>query len=305
MPRRCEPGLVTVPGWEPYSWLLSGFSTRQGGVSTVYAAGGPPEQNLGFTPQEDPLQVTAMRRRLVDALVQSHSAARSAGLRPDLVTVRQCHSGRVCLVERSQLPLASEDGRAILEGDGLYTCETNLLLGILTADCVPVLVADTRTHAVAAFHAGWRGTVERIVERGVEALREQFGCLTQDLIAAIGPSIGPCCFEVGEDVRESFEAEFGYAGRLVAEAGGAEPKVAGDGSKPGSGLDRRPRIFLNLWEANRRQLLDAGLEPAAITLIGECTACTRLPGGRRKYFSHRAEQGFTGRMLSLIGAVAL
>ena len=298
MPRRCEPGLVTVPGWEPYSWLLAGFSTRQGGVSTAYAAGGPPEQNLGYTPQEDPLQVTAMRRRLVDALVQSHPAASTAGRRPDLVTVRQCHSGRVCQVERAQLPLTSEDGRAILEGDGLYTCETKLLLGILTADCVPVLVADTRTHAVAALHAGWRGTVERIVERGVEALREQFGCRTQDLIAAIGPSIGPCCFEVGGEVRERFQTEFGYGCELVAESTGSRSTSAGRGS----GCDSR--VHLNLWEANRRQLLDAGLHPAAITLIGECTACKRLSDGRRKYFSHRAEQGFTGRMLSLIGAAA-
>lgn len=299
MPRRSEPGLVHIPGWEPYPWLLAGFSTRQGGVSTAYAAGGPPEQNLGYTPQEDPLQVTAMRQSLADALVQSRSAAHAAGVRPDLVTVRQCHSGRVCRVERAQLPLTIEDGRAILEGDGLYTCDTNLLLGILTADCVPVLVADTRTHAVAAFHAGWRGTVERIVERGVEALRKQFGCRPQDLIAAIGPSIGPCCFEIGAEVREKFEAQFDYGCELVTEVADSPPESAGRGADPDA------RVHLNLWEANRRQLLDAGLRPAAIALIGQCTACTRLPDGRRKYFSHRAEQGFTGRMLSLIGAVAL
>ncbi len=299
MSLRSEPGLVNVPGWEPYPWLLAGFSTREGGVSTAYAAGGPPEQNLGYTPQEDPLQVTTMRLRLADALVQLRPAAHAAGVRPYLVTVRQCHSGRVCRVERSQLPLTNEDGSAILEGDGLYTGDTNLLLGVLTADCVPVLVADKRTHAVAAFHAGWRGTVERIVERGVEALRKQFDCRPQDLIAAIGPSIGPCCFEIGAEVREKFEAQFDYGCELVPEVAGSPHESARRGS------DSDGRVHLNLWEANRHQLLDAGLRPAAITVIGECTACARLPDGRRKYFSHRAEQGFTGRMLSLIGAVAL
>ncbi len=287
MSRGPTPGIVTVPGWQCYPWLLAGFSTRRGGLSTVYAGGGPPEQNLGYTPEEDPLQVAEARERLIDALLEARAAG-SGGVRPDLITVRQCHSGVVCQVERSQLPLASADGRASLQGDGLYTRDASLLLGILTADCVPVLIADTRTRAVAAFHAGWRGTVQRIVERGIGAMSQRFGCRPQDLIAAIGPSIGPCCFEVGAEVREQFEAQFGYGGELVA-------KVAAQPDSP---------VRLNLWEANRRQLLDAGLAPSAITLIGECTACTRLDDGRRKYFSHRAEQGFTGRMLSLIGTVA-
>ncbi|MGC9198787.1 MAG: peptidoglycan editing factor PgeF [Acidobacteriaceae bacterium] len=295
---------MTVPAWRTHAWLRAGFSTRKGGASTVYAEGGPPEQNLGYTPEDDPTEVAAARQRLVDALVGLDASESAGNGRPELITIRQCHSGVVCQVQRSQLPPMSADGRATLQGDGLYTLDANLLLGILTADCVPVLIADTRTHAVAALHAGWRGTLARIVECGVGLLRERLGCRPQDLIAAIGPSIGPCCFEVGGEVQERFEAEFGYSRDLFTEGPDAVRAVAASGDGEDGQAQAEARVHLNLWEANRRQLLDAGLHPAAITLIGECTSCVRLEDGRRKYFSHRAEQGVTGRMLSLIGTMA-
>jgi len=277
--RRSAPGLVTIPAWTQYPWLIAGFSTRQGGLSTAYAAGGPPEQNLGYTTEDDPATILAARRRLVATLTKSRKPA------PDLITIRQCHTGIIQRVNRADLPLTTPDHKAILRGDALYTRDPNLLLGILTADCVPVLVADTRTHAIAAFHAGWRGTLARIVEHGIETLRRDFGSRPGDLIAAIGPSIGACCFAVGPEVRDEFNSQFAYGPQLFSEIDAA----------------LTPQIHMDLWEANRRQLLDAGLNPSAITTIGHCTACTRLPDGRRKYFSHRAEKGFTGRMLSLIG----
>jgi YfiH family protein len=278
-PRHPTPGIVTIPAFAAHPWLLAGFSTRQGGLSTAYAADGPPEQNLGYTPEDDPATILAARHRLVAALAKSRKPA------PDLITIRQCHSGILRRVDRADLPLTTPEGKALLEGDALYTRDPNLLLGILTADCVPVLVADIRTHAVAAFHAGWRGTLARIVEHGIHTLRRDFGSNPQDLIAAIGPSIGACCFAIGEEVRHQFANEFTYASELFS-----------DITSP------TPQLHKNLWEANRRQLLAAGLAPSAITTLGHCTACTRLPDGRRQYFSHRAEQGHTGRMLSLIGA---
>jgi YfiH family protein len=228
---------------------------------------------------------------------------------PDLITIRQCHTGIIQRVARADFPLTTPEGKALLRGDALYTRDPNLLLGILTADCVPVLVADTRTHAIAAFHAGWRGTLARIVERGIGTLRRDFGSRPQDLIAAIGPSIGACCFAIGEEVRHEFESQFAYAPELFSEVYDADPirnkypMLFLTARAPGHS-NLGPQIHLDLWEANRRQLLDAGLRPSAITLINHCTACTRLPDGRRKYFSHRAEQGFTGRMLSLIGTTA-
>lgn len=314
------PGLVTIPAWQHLPWLLAGFSTRQGGLSTAYATDGPPEQNLGFTPSDDPATVAENRRRFLVAIARSKPRTAPT---PNLVTIRQCHTGLIQRVDatptRNQrtsgtpglaaLPLVPPDGKALLRGDALYTRDPNLLLGILTADCVPVLVADTRTHAVAAFHAGWRGTLARIVERGVGTLRRDFGSRPKDLIAAIGPAIGPCCFAVGEEVLQEFHSQFAYAPDLFSEVFTSDPvrdkypMLFLTARAPGHS-NLGPQIHLNLWEANRRQLLAAGLKPSAITVIAECTACTRLPDGRRKYFSHRSEQGHTGRMLSVIGATA-
>jgi YfiH family protein len=303
-PRRCTtPGFVTIPAFAAHPWLIAGFTTRQGGLSTAYAADGPPEQNLGYTPEDDPATILAARHRLVAALTKSRKPL------PDLITIRQCHTGILQRVDSTALPLTTPEGKALLRGDALYTRDPNLLLGILTADCVPVLVADTRTHAVAAFHAGWRGTLARIVERGIGTLRRDFGSRPKDLIAAIGPSIGACCFVIGPEVRDEFESQFAYAPKLFSEVYDADPirekypMLFLTARAPGHS-NLGPQIHMDLQKANRRQLLDAGLRPKSITTIAHCTACTRLPDGRRKYFSHRAERGFTGRMLSLIGTTS-
>lgn len=297
-------GMVTVPAWRPYRWLVAGFSTRQGGRSTAYSTGNHPEQNLGFTQEDDPAWVLENRRQFVTAVAR-RAKVKSA---PELVTIRQCHTGIIRGVERGDLPLLMEDGKALLRGDALFTGDAGILLGILTADCVPVLIADTRTHAVAAFHAGWRGTLARIVERGVGTLQREFGSRPKDLIAAIGPAIGACCFAVGDEVRQEFESQFAYAPQLFSEVYDSDPvrekypMLFLTARAPGHS-DLGPQIHMDLWEANRRQLMDAGLKASAISVVGECTACARLKDGRRKYFSHRAEHGFTGRMLSVIGAI--
>lgn len=261
-------GVVQLADWERYGWLRAGFSTRAGGASSVYGA--DQEQNLGWTPEDDPATVAANRLAFVEAV--------AGGSGFELVTVRQVHGAVVQVVARGIAPLSTPDGRAALQGDGLVTNTPGLMIGVQTADCVPVLIADTRTRSVGAFHAGWRGTVARIVEVGVLTMVEQFGSHREDLIAAIGPSIGPCCFEVGEEVAAEFEPEF-----IARNANG----------KP----------YIDLWEANRRQLLNAGVSPEAISVVAECTVCRRTEAGRRKYFSHRAEQGVTGRMLNVIGVV--
>jgi len=307
------PGLVRPAGWEQYPWLLAAFSTRQGGQTTAYSAaetlpGKRPagEQNLSWTAQDDPGIVAANRRRFLAAVAGTSQPA----AQPTLVTLRQFHSGLLRTVPADPAaPLATPDGRALLRGDGLLTADPGLLLGIQTADCVPVLLADTRTRAVAAFHAGWRGTLARIVERGVGTLRREFGSRPQDLIAAIGPAIRPCCFAVGEEVRFDFESQFAYAPALFSEVYDSDPVrekyplLFLTARAPGHS-NIGPQIHLDLHEANRRQLLDAGLQPTAIHVVAECTACARLPNGRRRYFSHRAESGFTGRMLSVIGTAS-
>jgi YfiH family protein len=262
--------LVQVHEWAKFPWLRAGFSTRRGGGTTVY--GGSDEQNLGWTKEDDPAVVEANRRGLVAAVGADGC---------ELATMRQFHSNAIEVVRRSEA-LATFDGKALLQADGLITAEAGLLLGVQTADCVPVLIADTKTRAVGAFHAGWRGTLARIVEHGVGKMQSEFGSKREDLVAAIGPAIRQCCFAIGDEVRTQFEAEFAYAPGLF---------VRNDAGQ----------LFMDLHAANRQQLLDAGLRADAIAVVAECSACTRTDG-RRKYFSYRAEHGVTGRMMSVIGA---
>ena len=292
-----KPGVMKVAGWERYPWLRAGFSTRQGGGTTAYAGDGPAELNLGWTKEDAAKVVAANRERFVRAVW-------GAGRQPELVTVRQFHSGMVRLV--GEPGSESLDPGHPLRGDALMTALPGLLLGVQTADCVPVLLVDTKTRAVAAFHAGWRGTLARIVERGVGTMRLEFGSKAKDLVAAIGPAIAACCFAVGEEVQHEFESQFAYAPQLFSEVYDRDPiklkypMLFLTQRAPGHS-DLGPQIHLDLHEANRRQLLDAGLRAKAISMLGECTACTRLKDGRRKFFSHRGEHGYTGRMMGVVG----
>ena len=280
---------LAVPGWEKSSWLWHGFSTRKGGVSRVYCPDDAPgELNLGFTAEDERGNVTQNRRLFAEVI--------TGDLDTPLVCLRQIHSGLLVLA------CAEDAGREQpRKGDGLMTDEPGVLLGIQTADCIPVLVADRKRHAVAAFHAGWRGTVSRIVENGIGRMRLQFGSKPEDLIAAIGPGVGQCCYAVGEELLSSFESQFSYARELFREVYSVDPVRT---KYPMLFLTQRapghseigPSLHLDLVEANRRQLLSAGLKPKSIKTVGGCTSCqTEL------FFSHRASQGHAGRLLSVIG----
>jgi purine-nucleoside/S-methyl-5'-thioadenosine phosphorylase / adenosine deaminase len=176
-----------------------------------------------------------------------------------------------------------------------------LLLAVKTADCVPVLVADVQRRAVGAFHAGWRGTVARVVEKGIGEMRRQFGSLPRDLRAVIGPSIRRCCYQVGAEVRAEFESQFSYADELFEEVFDANalhvryPLLFLNQRAPGHG-ELGPEIHIDLVEANQRQLQDTGIRRQHISVIDGCTACDTA-----RFFSHRAESGQTGRMMAVIG----
>ena len=186
-------------------------------------------------------------------------------------------------------------------GDGLVTDLRGIALGILTADCFPVLLVDTKKKAVGAFHAGWRGTVKRIVEKGVGIMRLEFGSRPEDIHAAIGPGIQKCSFEVGEEVEDAFHTQFAYAAELfhhVQESDAVReryPMLFMNQRAPGHG-DPCIKVHLDLREANRRQLLAAGVPEANITALEDCTVCQP-----RKFFSHRAERGKTGRQMAIVG----
>lgn len=298
-----RPEVVRIPGWERLGWLQAGFSTRAGGVSEIY---GGRSLNLGWTREDDPALVIQNRERF---------AAEAAGTKTPLVGLRQIHSGLIRVVERNaegelraeglNSALIGEDGRPVLRGDGLMTDVPGVLLAVGVADCVPVIVADRRRKVVAAFHAGWRGTLARIVERGIGRMRLRYGSKPEDLVAAIGPSIGPCCYAIGEEVRFEFESQFAYAPALFSEVSDSDPVrdkyplLFLTARAPGHS-NIGPQTHLNLWEANRRQLLDAGVRDKKVWVARECTACTRK-GSQLKYFSHRGESGFAGRGLGVVG----
>jgi len=290
------PGVVSVPGWEKLEWLRAGFSTRQGGASTAY---GVSDLNLGWTKEDDDAIVARNRRRFIQAVAGKSKL--------ELAAVRQFHSGVVRIIEQDHGALVKSDGRAVLRGDGLMTDVPGIMLGVQTADCIPVLVADKRTRAVAAFHAGWRGTLARIVERGIGTMRLRYGSRPEDLVAAVGPGIGACCYAVGEEVRFEFESQFAYAPELFTEVYDSDPVrekyplLFLTARAPGHS-NIGPQIHIDLWEANRRQLLDAGLRAKNISVTAECSGCAREKNGQRRYFSHRMEHGYTGRMMAVIGA---
>lgn len=304
------PGLeiLRVPEWEQYGWLVHGFSTRSGGVSTVYRPGERcGELNLGFTTTDSREHVARNRELFVQALLDGPGHAmggegRKKAAETTLQLVRQIHSG---LVHRSEAMVDASvmraEDRDKLRGDGMIATEPGALLAIQTADCIPVLIVDMRQRVVAAFHAGWRGTLARIVERGVGRMRAELGSQPGDMTAAIGPGIGPCCYSVGEEVRMEFDSQFCYADDLFQELFDLDPikekypMLFLTARAPGHS-NLGPSLHLDLPEANRRQLLDAGLAPEKIHSLNVCTACDT-----KRFFSHRAERGFTGRMLSAIG----
>ena len=288
------------------SWLVHGFSTRQGGVSPEY---GGRALNLARTREDTPENIEQNRRLFLRALippVQQKQTSRlpaipalrktnpsSAACRPwPLVTVRQIHSA---VIHHVKQPPAQPQ-----QGDGLITQTPGILLAIQTADCLPVLLADPDHRAVGIFHAGWRGTLARIVEKGVGEMREHFGSEPERLQAAIGPGIGVCCYEIGEEVEREFESQFSYAAELFESVFESRslparyPMLFMNQRPPGHG-DPAMKRHLNLVKANLLQLRDAGVAEKNIFSLGLCTSCrTDL------FFSYRKEH-VTGRMLAVIG----
>jgi hypothetical protein len=174
----------------------------------------------------------------------------------NLATLRQIHSA-TCV------GAAGRHG-VLGEGDALLENTSGSVVAIKTADCLPILLVDDRHRAVAAVHAGWRGTVAGIAQRAVEAMRAQFGSVPEDLRAAIGPGIGECCYEVGPEVA----AQFG----------------------------RQGRAHVDLAEANRRRLMDAGVTPERIYASNLCTMCRA-----DEFHSFRRDKEAAGRLFSFAG----
>jgi YfiH family protein len=232
--------------------LAHGFTTRAGGVSA------PPfdSLNLGDLVGDEPAALAENWHRL---------EARS-GLA--FARVRQVHGARVVSASGPSVPC--------LEADAVLSQLPGVAACVAVADCVPVLLATPDGRAVAAVHAGWRGTLGLVSAEGARALAAAAGVAAARLRAVIGPSIGPCCYQVSEDLADRFAAAFG-------------PEVV----RRGEGGPR-----LDLWAANREALRAAGV--AEVEVLARCTACDRA-----SFFSHRRDAGQTGRMVAFVAPLPI
>jgi YfiH family protein len=190
----------------------------------------------------------------------------------EFIVANQTHSDHISVIKEPISRGWREMSSAIEDCDALITDQKGVMLAILTADCVPILLFDPKKEIVSAVHAGWNGTYKKIIYKTVKKMVEEFGCDTKDIIAGIAPSIGRCCYEVGEDVAKYFfddDRAFDIKGE---------------------------KYMLDLPHINRQQLLKAGLISENIELSNVCTACKV-----DSYFSYRKERGCSGRFMSMIG----
>lgn len=260
-----------VPGEVPYfriplledtGLVRAVFSTRLGGVSPApYAS-----MNLSWNRGDDPANTQA----------NYEIFCRAMGWDP--ARVAQCHLIHSTIVleagEEDLGRITSSDHAPAREGDGFITDRRDIVLRQTFADCVPIWLLDPVRKAVAMLHAGWRGTVAGMAARGVEALAARYGSDPRDILAAVGPSIHPCCFAIRDDVADPLEASFPGAGLVI----------------PGTDQPRG-----DLQKCNELWLRKAGVLPEHIAMSGLCTSCST-----DLFFSHRAEKGKCGVMAGMI-----
>jgi YfiH family protein len=260
------------------AWLVHGFSTRTGGISVL---DGKKVLNLSYMEWDKKENVAENRRRFQAAMGAKEFT---------LVPMKQIHSDVIQLL-RAAPALACK-------GDASVTNRPGLLLAVQTADCVPILLVDPKERAVAAIHAGWRGTLGRIAEKTVGRMRLEFGSRPRDLLAALGPSIGPCCYEVGAELVPKFTAQFADGGEYFDEPrSGEEPNPLQWLNMAPPGHQPPPRnVRLDLRKANRSQLLTAGLRTQNIFVSSLCTGCRP-----DLFFSYRKEGAQSGRLMAVIG----
>jgi YfiH family protein len=267
---------------EKIPWLLHGFTLRPGGASVL---DGKLVFNLGRTDWDARESVFANRKMLLAALDAEEM---------QLVSQRQFHSALSRVFDAQPTEP--------LKGDAALTRTPGLLLGVLTADCAPILLVDTKRRAVAAVHAGWRGTLKRVAEKTLGKMRMTFGTRPRDVLAVFGPAIGRCCYEVGPEVAQAFHSQFAHAKDWFD--GPFDRLVSDDTPNPLQWLNMHPpghrppapSVHLDLLSANLWQLEHAGMPAANIFMSNLCTACRK-----DILFSHRAEFGKTGRLMGVIG----
>jgi YfiH family protein len=236
--------------------IQSFVTTRLGGVSDwPYSS-----LNLGLHTKDNPIHVIKNRELLAEAFHIPVS---------QVVYANQVHSGKVTIV--TQEDIAQGAFNFTPETDALVTNLIGICLMVMVADCVPILLFDPVKKVVAAIHAGWRGTLKAIVRNTVMAMQTAYGTNPKDLIAGIGPSIGPCCYEVGLDVKKEVESLYDNTEGIL--------KTRSD-----------TKFLFDLWQANYNQLIECGVSDSKIEIAKMCTQCNN-----DIFYSSRASHGITGR----------
>lgn len=306
--RHCKDACYMQFGlYAPVPRLVHGIFTRQGGYSQ------PPYHSLNVS-------LSSGNERYEDAVRNRFLALQCLDIsRYPCATMWMIHSARVLTLDGEDWPDWGNDwphGMYALDelgyprgtqlqwtfkprtrADALITRKRGVALAMSTADCVPLLFYDPVTESIGVAHAGWRGTARGIAAATVVAMHEQFGARPSDLLAGLGPSIGSCCYEVSEEVRQLFLGRQTFAELPTEER--FRSLVAQSAVFETIELPGRKSLRLDLWETNRRQLLLAGLTPEHIELPQICTSCAS-----DRFFSHRAEQGLTGRFPAIMALQA-
>lgn len=262
--KKHQEGNVTYFTFEHFDntdLLTHCFTSRIGGVSYAPYEG----LNLGFNSGDDVEAVTENHALLANALHISKT---------DFVYTKQVHDIQIFKVDEHFEPAG--DQSSIERIDGLITDHPSFALHTVYADCVPVYVLDPVHKAIGMAHSGWRGTVGKIGKVLVESMADAFGTRPADCLAGIGPSIGPCCFEVGKEVTKAFEDAFDDQ---------AYYHVPMDQGKD----------HVNLWESNKQVLIEAGIPHKGIICAEMCTCCNET-----YFYSYRRDKGSTGRMAGIM-----
>ncbi|MDD3640734.1 MAG: peptidoglycan editing factor PgeF [Atribacterota bacterium] len=252
--------LFTFGGLSKQNNLLHFVTSRHGGCSQ------PPfhSLNLAFHVGDDENNVLKNRLELANYLDIPIS---------NFTISNQVHGNHVAIIDKSKKSSGSIDiSTAIKDNDAMITQYADICLLIFVADCVPVFLYDNKKKIIGLVHAGWKGTVDLITQKTVNLMRSYFGSSSQDIMCAIGPSIGPCCYQVGPEVIKRAKKSFQNVEYLIQNI-----------SEDGKG-------YFNLWEANKRQLLNCQIPEENIEIAGSCTCCNS-----DTFFSSRKDKGHTGR----------
>lgn len=258
--RKYDRMYLQCPEFESSGLVKHAFTTCLGGVSHGKIDG----LNLGFRVGDHAESVQKNYQYIAQDLNLNYN---------NMVLSRQTHTDNIRIVTKDDAGKGLIKDSDIFDTDGLVTDLPDIPLVIFSADCTPILLLDIKKKVVGAVHAGWRGTVKQIAAKAIKTMIRSFGSNAADILAAIGPSIGPCCFETEWDTAKHFLSDF----------------VSGKENE---------KFFVNLWAANQKQLMECGVLARNIFLAQECTKCHS-----DIYYSYRAQREKAGRMAAIISLI--